>query len=293
MKKLSVYFTKNFSSSFIVFFRISIGLIVLIHFLYYWQDFELLYTNKSIVPIELHSLYRSYNIITIDDILNTLNIYFSHHISVLIFKFSYIVLSFCVIVGFFSRISSILLIFLQISFIKYGSLLYYGADFFTTMSLFYIFLFPSSSYFSLQKKFFPKSLKFVPNQSLTLCKRLIQIHLCVAYFFSGFDKILGFNWWNGESIWKAIHLPNFNHFIDMGSSISNPLFYVIVGWFTIIIEMLYPLFINIQSTRKIWLYSTIGMHIGIVISFNLFFFSTIMITWNLTSYYFNYEKYNL
>ncbi len=30
------------------------------------------------------------------------------------------------------------------------------------------------------------------------------------------------------------------------------------------------------------------MHLGIFISFNLFFFSAIMITWNLTAYYFNY-----
>lgn len=30
------------------------------------------------------------------------------------------------------------------------------------------------------------------------------------------------------------------------------------------------------------------MHIGIVIAFNLFFFSALMIIWNLTTYYFNY-----
>lgn len=290
MNNILVFANQKFSENFVVFFRISIGLIVLLHFLSYWQDFELLYTDKSIVPTDLQNLYGKYNIITIDDILAFLNKFFAYHISILIFKILYIILSVSIILGFFSRISSLLLIILQVSFIKYGTLLHYGADFFTTMSLFYIFIFPTSSYYSLQKKYFSGSLKFIPDQSLSLCKRLIQVHLCIAYFFSGFDKILGFNWWNGEAIWKAIHLPNFNHFIDLGSYISNPLFYIAAGWCTILIEILYPIFINIKHTRKIWLFLTIGMHLGIIICFNLFFFSAIMITWNLTSYYFDYYE---
>ena len=292
MKKINIYFNKKFSSSFVIFFRISIGLLVLIHFLSYWKDFELLYTIKSIVPIELHSLFRSYSIVTIDDILFFLNIFFSNDSSVDIFKSVFIILCIFIISGFFSRISAILLIFLQVSFIKYGSLLYYGADFFTTMSLFYIVLFPTSSYFSLQKKYFQKSLLFLPNQSLTLCKRLIQIHLCLAYFFSGLDKVLGFNWWNGEAVWKAMNLPNFNRFIVLSDYITLSAFYIVIGWGTIITEFLYPIFINLKATRKLWLGLTIGMHIGIIISFNLFFFSAIMITWNLTAYYFNYYENN-
>ena len=238
MNKILAFANQKFSENFVVFFRIAIGLIVMLHFLSCWQDFELLYTDKSIVPTDLQNLYGKYNIITIDDILAFLNKFFSYHLSILIFKILYVVLSISIILGFFSRISSLLLIILQISFIKYGTLLHYGADFFTTMSLFYIFIFPTSSYYSLQKKYFPGSLKFIPDQSLSLCKRLIQAHLCIAYFFSGFDKILGFNWWNGESVWKAVHLPNFNHFVDLGTYVSHPLFYTLVGWCTILTEIL-------------------------------------------------------
>nr|WP_314495551.1 hypothetical protein [uncultured Chryseobacterium sp.] len=290
MKKINIYFNKEFSSTFIIFFRIAVGLLVFIHFLSYWKDFELLYTDKSIIPVELHSLHQSYNIVTIDDILNFFTKYFSEDVSVGIFKYFYIILCIFIVTGFFSRISALLLMFLQVSFIKYASLLYYGADFFTTMSLFYVFLFPTSSYFSIQKKYFQKSLYFLPDQSLTFSKRLIQIHLCIAYFFSGFDKIIGYNWWNGEAVWKAMHLPNFNSFIVMSDYITSPIFYIVMGWGTIIIELLYPLFINLNKTRKLWFTLTILMHIGIIVSFNLFFFSAIMITWNLTAYYFNYYE---
>jgi len=290
MKKINIYFNEKFSSTFVVFFRIAIGLLVLIHFLSYWKDFELLYTDKSIVPIELHSLHRNYDIITINDILSFINIYFSNDVSISIFKYFYIILCIFIVVGFFSRISALFLMFLQVSFIKYASLLYYGADFFTTMSLFYVFLFPTSSYFSLQKKYFQKSLRLLPEQSLTLSKRLIQIHLCIAYFFSGLDKVIGYNWWNGEAVWKAMHLPNFNRFIVLSDYITSPIFYIFIGWGTIVIELLYPICINFDKTRKLWLILTILMHIGIIVSFNLFFFSAIMITWNLTSYYFNYYE---
>lgn len=286
MKTLQTIFSKSFSPEFIVFFRISIGLIVLIHFLSFWSDFDLLYTNHSIIPLELHTAYNTFDILTIEKILEFLNGYFTENQSILLFKSTYVVLCILIISGFFSRLSALFLLILQISFIKYGSLFFYGADFFTSMSLFYIILFPSSSFFSLQQRLFPKLSR--NQQSLTLCKRLIQIHVCIAYFFSGLDKILGFNWWNGESIWKAIHLPNLYKFVALGDYVQNPVFYIIFGWGTIIIELFYPLFINLNKTRKYWLILTISMHVGIIIFFNLFFFSAIMIVWNLTSYYFNY-----
>ncbi|MFP3596208.1 HTTM domain-containing protein [Chryseobacterium sp. SIMBA_029] len=286
MKTLQTIFSKSFSPEFIVFFRIAIGIIVLIHFLSFWSDFDLLYTNHSIIPLELHTAYNTFDILTIEKILGFLNSYFTENQSILIFKYTYVILCILIISGFFSRISALFLLILQVSFVKSGSLFFYGADFFTSMSLFYIILFPSSSFFSLQQRLFPKlSRNF---QSLTLCKRLIQIHVCIAYFFSGLDKILGFNWWNGESIWKAIHLPNLYKFVALGDYIQNPVFYIIFGWGTIIIELFYPLFINLNKTRKYWLILTISMHVGIIIFFNLFFFSAIMIVWNLTSYYFNY-----
>lgn len=290
MKALNNFFSKSFTPDFIVFFRVSIGIIVLMHFLSFWNDFDLLYTNSSIIPLELHTIYGEYHILTVESILLFLNNFFDDYQSILFFKFTYIFLCLMVISGFFSRLSAIALIILQISFIKSGSLFFYGADFFTSMSLFYIVIFPSSSYFSIQKKLFPSFSG--SKQSITLCKRLIQTHLCLAYFFSGLDKILGFNWWNGESVWKAVHLPNLYSFVEIGNHIQNPIFYIVLGWGVIIIELFYPIFININKTRKIWLMLTISMHLGIVLSFNLFFFSSIMIVWNLTSYYFNYYHEN-
>ncbi|MBT0550954.1 hypothetical protein D1Z97_04100 [Riemerella anatipestifer] len=283
------YLKTYFSPSFLFFFRISIGLVVLLHFLSIWSDFSSLYTRKSVIPLELHTIYNFYDILSIENILSYLERFYSKESSVLIFKYSYVVFCLLIVIGLFSRVSALILLFLQVSFIKHGNLFFYGADFFTEISLFYIFLFPTSSFYSVQSILFPKLSG--TKQSVTLCKRLIQVHLCFVYFFSGLDKILGFNWWNGEAVWKAINLPNLTHYIKISDYITSPLFYIAVGWGTILVELLYPIFINFEKTRKFWLFLTISMHVGIIISFNLFFFSSIMIIWNLTAYYFNYYDY--
>ena len=33
---------------------------------------------------------------------------------------------------------------------------------------------------------------------------MIQVHLCVVYFFSGCGKLLGASWWEGTALWGAI-----------------------------------------------------------------------------------------
>lgn len=289
-KSLSSYFNKTFTPSFIVFLRISVGFVLLVHFISIWKDFELLYSNQSIIPVEIHGAVYEYNIIPYSQIENFLSAYFQN--PNLTFKYIYITLCIFIITGFFSRISAIILLVLQVSLVKSATLFMYGVDFFASMSLFYLILFPTNRYFSLQKRFFPKTITNFPIQSLNICKRILQLHLCVAYFFSGLDKVIGFNWWSGEAMWKSLNLPNFTRFINLPSIFDEKysLLYLIGGWVIICIEIFYPIFININKTRKLWLTLTILMHIGIIVSFNLFFFSSIMIIWNLTSYYFNYYE---
>src|SRR5699024_1197535 len=112
--------------------------------------------------------------------------------------------------------------------------------------------------------------------------------LSIAYFSSGLLKILGFNWRNGEAIWKTVNLPysNLDFHFDFSFLGQHPLLCVIIGWIIILTELCYPLFIWYSKTRKLWLYLTISMHIGIILVLNLYFFSTIMIIWNLTAFYF-------
>ncbi|MDH6251593.1 hypothetical protein M2347_001320 [Chryseobacterium sp. H1D6B] len=209
--------------------------------------------------------------------------------TIVITKVSFVMLCLCIITGFYARTASFLLLLLQIALLKGSSFFVYGADFFTSMSLFYLILFPSDKNFSLRNFLFKRKNR---NVNPTPTKRLFQIHISMAYFFSGLDKLLGFNWWNGESIWKAVHLPYSNRDLNIDFSwfAEHSYLLVIIGWSTIIIEICYPFFIWHKKTRRTWLMLTISMHLGISVVLNLYYFSAIMIIWNLTNFYFEEQR---
>jgi len=277
---------------FLIFFRISVGLIILSHFLSLGSDFDYLYGINKTLPtdIQTYELIDN-NIFYYDDIiLATSKLFnFSVFFSEISFKIIYCVLCVFIISGFFSRFSAFVLLLLQIALIKSSYFYTYGVDFFCSMSLFYIILFPSDDYYSIRRKIFKNSYK---TSNLTPFRRLFQIQICFAYFMSGAEKLSGYNWRNGEAIWKAFHLPGFqNPFVNFINALGNfPAIFIFIGWLTILIELFYPLFVNIKKTRKIWVFMTIIMHVSIALMLNLYFFSAIMIVWNLTNFYFEDEK---
>ncbi|RMZ60777.1 hypothetical protein D1632_02025 [Chryseobacterium nematophagum] len=290
-KKIEVFFfRKSTDSEFLSFFRIAVGLTILLHFLSILADFEKFFSSQSIVPQDIMNVFTPDWMITFPKVVGYFQVLGISEYNVILFtKIAFISLCIFIITGFYSRISSFFLLLIQIILLKGSSFFVYGADFFTSMSLFYLILFPSDTHFSLRNFLFKRNNE---NINITPVKRLFQIHISIAYFFSGLDKVLGFNWWNGESIWKAIHLPYSNRDLNIDFSLlaDHSYILIIIGWSTIIIEMLYPFFIWNIKTQRIWLLLTISMHLGIAIVLNLYYFSAIMIIWNMTNFYFEREQ---
>lgn len=277
--------TKDSSDDFIPFFRITIGLILLFHFISILNDFDLLYGMNSIIPTDIHTIYLNKNVILFDEII----LFFDkitglNQFSILLFKILFIIFCILIIAGFYSRFFSLLLLVLQVALVKSSYYYSYGVDFFSSMSLMYLIILPSDEYFSLRNYFW----KITQKSNYFIVKTTFQIHIVIAYFVSGIEKLSGYNWRNGESIWKAVHLPNFNNDFNINFDFSGkyPLIIVFIGWSTILIELFYPLFITLKKTRILWLYLTISLHLGIALALNLYFFSAIMITWNITNFYF-------
>jgi len=162
----------------------------------------------------------------------------------------------------------------------------YGADFFASMALFYCIIFPKGK-FSID--YYIR--KFEINQiSLRWSLRMLQVHLCIIYTFSGIDKGLGINWYNGESIWRAVSAHNYNGLISLSNYELPNFIYASLGIFTLITETFYPIFINYSKTRKLWLVFTISMHVSIIVFMGLYFFGTLMIILNIAAYYIPYLK---
>lgn len=276
----------EFKIDWIAFFRISISLYAILNIVSFWKDIpKFLYEGAYIKPELLNGITDNYTP-TIYDIYNELSkhivIEFDSLVSIIIYL--HIGALFLLSLGFFTRTSALISFITQIIIFKSMHFYMYGADFFLSMTLFYCIIFPKSK-FSIDYLIF----KFKQNLiSLKWSLRLLQAHICIIYFFSGLDKGLGINWYNGESIWRAVSAHNYNGLIDLPSLDIPNYVYISAGIMTLIVEFFYPLFINLKLTRNIWLYLTIMMHLSIAVFMGLYLFAMIMIIINLAAYYFPY-----
>jgi Vitamin K-dependent gamma-carboxylase len=293
MKKLlQNYLRQDFAKSkWPGFLRISTALIALLHFCSIQADFDLLFSYNGLVQPDILNAKRDTlvpSVFTIHTWVTSIVSAISYTEVLYFFRFAFFVTLIMLCIGLFSRVSALLALLIQLILVNSMHFYQYGADSFTTILLFYCFLFPVGKSMSVSN-LISKNKAEPDSYTTTRCLRMLQIHICIVYFIGGFDKIQGYNWHNGEALWKALTNHNTSGLIKVDSLKDTPLF-LIAGWFTIITEMLYPVFINIRRTRKLWLGLTVGMHIGIAVFLGLFFFSTIMIIFNLAAYYVPYIK---
>ena len=277
---------------FLPFFRVSLGLLLILQYAAFRADFSRIFGWQSVIPRDFTNLLVPEWIVThyrLEQMLGWSPIVFENAFSILYLGFAVLLVA-----GLFTRFSALCLIFLHMALVKSNILVNYGVDYFISMSLWYLFLFPAGLLQSVDALLFFRKKNLTKRlETLNLYRLGFQIHVALVYFFSGFDKMLGFNWRNGESIWKAMTLPYIN--LDFGFQFdwlaTYPVLPLLIGWSVVLLELGYPL-IFIKPFRKWILGATIAMHIGIALSLNLYFFSAIMVIWNITAF-FDFKSLNM
>ena len=185
------------------------------------------------------------------------------------------------VVGLFSRTAAILTWFFHLCAVKSGGLLAYGMDNFTTIGLFYLMVSPLPDRCSVDYKFRNVGLKNPQLQGLF--RRVLQVHLCIIYFFGGLAKCTGHDWWNGNSLWRALTQTPFN-IISPEILVKWKNLFPVVGISVWLIEIGYPFFIWSKRTRLAWLICVLLMHIGIGLFMGMYLFASIMIVLNLAAF---------
>src|ERR1700746_1855839 len=97
-------------------------------------------------------------------------------------------------IGFASRVSAIAAWFFHLCAAKSGGFVSYGMDNFMTIGLFYLMLSPLPDRFSLD--WWLRDSRLKNPQLLGFWRRVLQLHLCIIYFFSGLTKCFGKGWWD-------------------------------------------------------------------------------------------------
>jgi hypothetical protein len=268
--------------------RCGIAFITLVNFIAIQPDFDSIFSANGFIPPDIANAARDFMLPTIYGIYKIVNpiLHMSYVAVLTFFRIIYPIALIILLLGFLTRGAAIASLLLQLLFVNSMNLYSYGADIFTGIALFYCCIFPVGRYFSVDKILGGKTVSGYWNARYL---KLFKTHVCLIYIFSGFEKLLGENWRNGESIWRMVHGYNTTESINVDFLYNTPVF-VIVGWLTITAELLYPIFINIPKTRNWWLAAIVTFHISIAFFMGLYFFSSVMIILNIAAYYMPYVK---
>jgi hypothetical protein len=185
------------------------------------------------------------------------------------------------VLGLYTRTFSVMAWLLHLCAVKSGSLFAYGADNFTTIGLFYLMVAPLPDRFSLDYLWRKIPAKELQRQGFH--RRVLQLHLCLIYFFGGLAKCIGGGWWDGTSIWRALTRTPFN-VISPEAVVHWRSLFPILAISVWIIELGYPFFIWSKKLRPLWLVCVIGVHLGIGLAMGLYLFSSVMIVLNLSAF---------
>jgi hypothetical protein len=112
---------------------------------------------------------------------------------------------------------------------------------------------------------------------------VLQVHLCLVYFFGGLAKSLGSGWWNGASVWRALTRPPFN-VISPDILVFWRYLFPVAGIFICVFEISYLFFIWPKRTRLFWLTCMLCVHVGIAVTMGMYLFSFIMIVLNIAAF---------
>jgi hypothetical protein len=185
------------------------------------------------------------------------------------------------IAGLFCRTSAILAWFLHLCAAKSGGFVSYGVDNFMTIGLFYLMLSPLPDRYALDWQ-----LRKSPSDDspfLGFWRRVLQLHLCVIYFFSGLTKCLGSGWWDGSNVWRALIRPPFS-VVDPEMLVRWKYLFPVAGVFVCFLEIGYPFLMWNDKTRRIWLICICAMHAGIGLMMGMYLFALIMIILNIAAF---------
>lgn len=109
--------------------------------------------------------------------------------------------------------------------------------------------------------------------------RLIQLQICLIYLQSGYYKLLGPQWWQGEALRWSLLNPQFARF-GLDSLWTHPggeAFCWLGGWITLLWELSFPLWLLGRRTRPLSLALGLVMHLSLWLLFVLGVFPLAML----------------
>jgi hypothetical protein len=195
----------------------------------------------------------------------------------------------CFMLGLFTPVMGVLSWAFHLSYLHRSMTLWFGMDAMLAFLTLYLMLSPCGRTISLDRLLarwraghpLPPA---AATWTATIPLRLMQLHMCVVYFFSGVSKLEGKTWWLGNATWLTMNAPMFNETLDV-DWIANP---ALGEWFwhyfcffstyaTLAFEIGFPFLIWNKRLRPWLLLSAFALHLGIGLFMGLGAFGIVML----------------
>ncbi len=184
--------------------------------------------------------------------------------------------------GVLTRTTSVLAFLITISYSQRVPVANFGLDQILGMLCLYLAIGPSGASLSIDRWWKNRQARQrgmeLPTprySSARLAVRLIQIHMCVIYFWAGFAKLKGDTWFTGEAMWTVLANEEYQT-IDLTWLAWVPFVPYLVAHVTVIWEMSFCILIWNKKLRPLLLLIGTGMHVGIGAFLGMWTFGLVM-----------------
>ncbi len=182
------------------------------------------------------------------------------------------------VLGIGGRVWTLLTWFLSLGFLQRNLFISYGGDLIGTVWLFYLSWTKHNSYFSVLNLFNKSRINQIRNDIFSSAgARMIQLHLCILYGFTGLQKLKGASWWDGSALWLVFGNPQYT-VVDLAWTAQWPNLIGALTFSTLIFEIYFAAFIWNKGIRPLAIMFGICLHIGIAISMGIWTFALVMLS---------------
>lgn len=185
----------------------------------------------------------------------------------------------CLAMGLLTRGAAIASFCCLLAYVHRNPAALYGFDQVVGFLTLYLAIGPSGAAFSVDEYLTPQRHRVRSSVSANVALRLMQLHLCVLYFFAGVSKLKGVTWWNGYAIWGAIANQEYQT-VDLTWLASWPLIINVLTHVSVWWEVSYPALVWNRHTRPVVLLLAVAVHAGIGSCFGMLTFGSAMLVAN-------------
>lgn len=253
-------------------FRIAFGFFLFLNGISLVEDFNEWYGIGDAALVPLHDSLTFYS----DFRINIFRWLSPTENSAWFVLMTYIATSFLVMIGFKTRLSTIVCFVLMVSLQNRNYSILNSGDTLMRCMLFLMMFAPTHVKYSLDAYFKEKEGGLYSSDISILTIRLMQLQFSLVYLATTLFKLKGYDWVDGTAVYYTSRLVNFQRFV-LPIVFDFPSLVKFATWSALFIEFAMGTLVWVKELRIWVLIAGLLLHLGIEISMSIGFFEWVMI----------------